>query len=68
MSGYTDWLASLVGTTSSTFTAHKTRHQNGGADEISITGLSGVPSLLNNIVCFEDTIVSHEDNIVENEV
>ncbi|KKN76891.1 hypothetical protein LCGC14_0365420 [marine sediment metagenome] len=44
MSGYTDWLASLIGTTSSTFTAHKTRHQNGGDDEISLSGLDGEPN------------------------
>ena len=48
--------------------AHKTRHEDGGLDEISLAALSGVPSLLNNIVCYEDTVVCYEDNIVENEV
>jgi len=68
------------GVASSTFTAHKTRHQDGGADEISVTGLSGlladdqhvldaeVLKALGFVVCYEDTVVCHENNIVHNEV
>lgn len=47
--------------------AHKSRHEADGADEIDVTELSGVPSVVSNIVSYEDNIVFHEDNIVERE-
>jgi len=58
--------------------AHKTRHENGGADEISVTGLSGlladdqhvlddeVKLVFDTIVGFEDSVVLFEDNVVYN--
>ena len=46
---------------------HKARHENNGGDEISITGLSGVPSVLNNIITYEDLVVSKEGDVVTNE-
>ncbi len=45
---------------------HRTRHEEDGADEVSIEGLSGTPAVINNIVSFEDTVVLHEDNVVTN--
>ena len=58
--------------------AHKTRHQDAGADEISVTALSGlladdqhvldaeVKLVFATIVSFEDNIVLFEDNVVYN--
>ena len=51
-----------TGQTGVDIAAHKTRHEDTGADEISIKGLTGEPA--DGIVFFEDTIVSHEDKAV----
>jgi len=57
---------------------HSTRHENGGADEVSVTGLSGlladdqhvldaeVKLVFDTIVGFEDSVVLFEDNVVYN--
>ncbi len=47
--------------------AHASRHQDGGADEIILTGLSGVPTVTTNTIYYEDEVVSNGDEVVYNE-
>ena len=58
--------------------AHKTRHQNGGADEVSVAGLSGlladdqhvldaeVKLVFDTIVTFDNQVVINNGNVVYN--
>jgi len=58
--------------------AHKTRHQDGGTDEVSVTGLSGlladdqhvldaeVLTLIASIVCNNNAVVCNNNEVVYN--
>lgn len=47
---------------SSTFTDHSARHENGGADEISLAGLSGTPEALQTHL--DDTTDAHDASAI----
>uniref|UniRef100_A0A6M3KD25 Uncharacterized protein n=1 Tax=viral metagenome TaxID=1070528 RepID=A0A6M3KD25_9ZZZZ len=55
---------------------HSERHEDGGADEIEVTGLSGLladdqhflKSELAEIVCNENSVVCNNNEVVYNEV
>lgn len=55
---------------------HASRHQNSGADEISVEGLSGLladdqhwlKAELSEIVCNDNQVVCHNNNVIYNEV
>ena len=67
-----------TGQTGVDIAAHKARHQDAGADEISVTALSGlladdqhvldaeVKLVFATIVSFEDNVVLFKDNVVYN--
>ena len=46
---------------------HSARHEDTGADEISLTGLAGVPTVITNMVFYEDVVVSNDNEVVYNE-
>ncbi len=43
--------------------SHATRHEDGGADEISIKGLSGEPAVIDAIQTYYGVVQTHESNI-----
>ncbi len=43
---------------------HSDRHENGGADEISIKGLSGEPQIIDDMMTYYETVVTHEGKIL----
>ena len=69
----TKWLKDQTGVDVS---AHSARHEDTGADEISVAALSGlladdqhvldaeVKLVFSTIVCFEDTVVCNNDEVV----
>jgi len=43
---------------------HSARHEDGGADEISIEGLAGAPAVIDNTISYKGVVVIHEGNLV----
>ncbi len=43
---------------------HSARHEDGGADEISIKDLSGEPKAINDMMTYYDTIVTYEGKVL----
>jgi hypothetical protein len=48
------------GISATSFNTHASRHNSGGADAISIKGLTDI------IVCNENTVVCHNNNVITN--